>query len=202
MRRKGALFAADRVRHLMHGSVPATRLPAYQRQFIEWIRGDDGHFRPHLPQMTRQTAHLSLTFLGLNPALRIWVRTNEICVDVIWENQWFDRLVEFEMLPRREGGAFICELCEQPVDGLPRRRFRTVAQMRVDHLYAEFSTWCSKSLFPARYIEMQTFSVGAKAARLVTDLQAGHGLNDAGANLKDVSVHWVPVWLPGSPPEL
>jgi hypothetical protein len=136
---------------------------AWQRQFEVWLEDNQHRFPRPLIIKEGKSDRLDLSFQGLFP----WI---DFC---LWENHltggasWIDGETVFwpldlVMVPKREGRGYVCSWCD--ADGYFDRdrnrirdrskKFKSLEEMRIDHLFEPFAEWCARDLFSARYLQM------------------------------------------------
>lgn len=157
---------------------PTTAQRGYQREFASWLQSNRKRFGLPPERVRRTLRYVRLHFAQLNPVLDIRVREYSISVLVVWRGELFDMVFDEDVVPRRNGNAYVCGLCAVGPDPDPPRRFADVTSLRAKHQFESLLNWCNDTLFPARYVELCGHAgfqrrVSARAARLLRDLPEG-----------------------------
>ncbi len=72
--------------------------------------------------------------------------TNELCIRVTWDDDWWDMLTCLESYPKRVPGGYVCTEC----DPATRATFSTREALWADELFEPFMTWANEDLAPAK----------------------------------------------------
>jgi hypothetical protein len=166
---------------------PNRQARAYQREFTDWLATADvggPAVRSH-----RTVHYVRIEVAGLQPAIRVQLRPYNMAADVYWRGQHIDRIFDEDLIPVRDGDAYICRLCEEnPERKEPPPRFASIPVMRQDHLFETFRSWCVDRLFPAKVLKL-TIGNGFSAARLAAE----PAVDDP--DTEDVRHETLPLWV-------
>ena len=156
-------------------AITRTGQMTFQTDFLEWLNANRTAFLP----LTIRTRHfrndLRIYIAGLNPDLIIRVKEHEICVDLRLKETWYDHILRKERSPEMLPDGWVSAWSYERPEILTEGKYRTVRDLRHEHLYQAFLAWCRDTLIPAAYIEVSGIGNGTTWIRLCREMNDQEG---------------------------
>jgi len=177
----------------------------YQREFIGWLAEHKSRLGGRAVRAQKTVRHVRLEVEGLNPAIRIEVRSKNIGVDVWWRGRWMDRICDIDMYPHWIGDVLVCDECAYVG---PPQGFADLAALRADHQFKPLLQWVEDVLLPARVLEITLLAGGSCGAALLQEqlptgrrssmaefLRTFKSRKDTGPQNRELHQFHLPVWM-------
>jgi hypothetical protein len=105
---------------------------------------------------------LTFGFQGIDRVLDATL-TDELCIHVTWDDDWWDMLTCLESYSKRVPGGYVCADC----DPATRATFPTREALWVDELFEPLLLWINETLAPAKALYLYRYG-GMTAAKLIS----------------------------------
>jgi len=132
-----------------------------QRAFLRWLNENRAHFMVPLRLTKISAKGLELHFQNypgcLSVALSFWGSDYGLRVEVKWQGQPWDALIDFDVSPYIVPGGYKCMQCVHE-KGESATLFSSSEALWQDHLFAPFQKWVNEKLAPARWLRISCFN--------------------------------------------
>jgi len=143
--------------------------PRIQRAFVLWFNENRTRFEVPI-RLTKITAKgVELHFHNYPDCLTVWLSSDALSVNVEWQGDWWDRLVDLDAYLYHTHGGYRCRFCVVD-NGESAVLFPSREALWQDHLFAPFLKWVNEKFAPARWLMVSSTSDrGATWAKLIRD---------------------------------
>jgi hypothetical protein len=122
-------------------------------QFFRWWTKNRSRFLIDLQWGPPEREQMQFSFEGIHPALHGVVSDGNVSVKVHHAEEFWDRIFDVDVKPKRVRRGYICEWC---TEWGPPRPFPNRSALLANHLYEPLLEWVNEQLAPAHWLVLRT----------------------------------------------